>query len=284
MKELNKALIIVNTYKEESRKMGVTIKEYLESLGKHGDIFLYNGFGEENPFHDYDFVVTLGGDGTVLFAARGCAALGIPIFPVNFGTFGFIASVQKPDWKHELDRFLAGKSIVAERSMIKAALVRGNANRFNQTGLNDIVISAKNAARTISFDITYDNIPLGEFKADGIIIATATGSTAYSASAGGPIIDPDLDALVLTLMNAFSLSSRPIVLSPLGEIGITILPSRTSEVTITVDGQIPVNLHVGDIIKIRRTNDRARLVGCTSEKFYQALRSKLNWSGGPSFA
>lgn len=284
MKELNKALIIVNTYKEESRKMGVTIKEYLESLGKRGDIFLYNGFGEENPFHDYDFVVTLGGDGTVLFAARGCAALGIPIFPVNFGTFGFIASVQKPDWKHELDRFLAGKSIVAERSMIKAALVRGNANRFNQTGLNDIVISAKNAARTISFDITYDNIPLGEFKADGIIIATATGSTAYSASAGGPIIDPDLDALVLTLMNAFSLSSRPIVLSPLGEIGITILPSRTSEVTITVDGQIPVNLHVGDIIKIRRTNDRARLVGCTSEKFYQALRSKLNWSGGPSFA
>lgn len=284
MKELNKALIIVNTYKEESRKMGVTIKEYLESLGKHGDIFLYNGFGEENPFHDYDFVVTLGGDGTVLFAARGCAALGIPIFPVNFGTFGFIASVQKPDWKHELDRFLAGKSIVAERSMIKAALVRGNANRFNQTGLNDIVISAKNAARTISFDITYDNIPLGEFKADGIIIATATGSTAYSASAGGPIIDPDLDALVLTLMNAFSLSSRPIVLSPLGEIGITILPSRTSEVTITVDGQIPVNLHVGDIIKIRRTNDRARLVGCTSEKFYQALRSKLNWSGGLSFA
>ncbi|MDE5614514.1 MAG: NAD(+)/NADH kinase [Treponemataceae bacterium] len=284
MKELNKALIIVNTYKEESRKMGVTIKEYLESLGKRGDIFLYNGFGEENPFHDYDFVVTLGGDGTVLFAARGCAALGIPIFPVNFGTFGFIASVQKPDWKYELDRFLAGKSIVAERSMIKAALVRGNANRFNQTGLNDIVISAKNAARTISFDITYDNIPLGEFKADGIIIATATGSTAYSASAGGPIIDPDLDALVLTLMNAFSLSSRPIVLSPLGEIGITILPSRTSEVTITVDGQIPVNLHVGDIIKIRRTNDRARLVGCTSEKFYQALRSKLNWSGGPSFA
>ena len=284
MKELNKALIIVNTYKEESRKMGVTIKEYLESLGKRGDIFLYNGFGEENPFHDYDFVVTLGGDGTVLFAARGCAALGIPICPVNFGTFGFIASVQKPDWQRELDRFLAGKSIVAERSMIKAALVRGNANRFNQTGLNDIVISAKNAARTISFDITYDNIPLGEFKADGIIIATATGSTAYSASAGGPIIDPDLDALVLTLMNAFSLSSRPIVLSPLGEIGITILPSRTSEVTITVDGQIPVNLHVGDIIKIRRTNDRARLVGCTSEKFYHALRSKLNWSGGPSFA
>ena len=125
---------------------------------------------------------------------------------------------------------------------------------------------------------------LGEFKADGIIVSTATGSTAYSASAGGPIIDPDLDALVLPLMNAFSLSSRPMVVSPLGEIGITILPSRTSEVTITVDGQIPVDLHVGDIIKIRRIKDKALLVGCTSEKFYHALRTKLNWSGGPSLA
>lgn len=284
MKEMNKALIVVNTYKEDSKKMGATIKEYLDSLGKQADIFLYNGFCEEYPFHGYDFVVTLGGDGTVLFAARGCAPLKIPVFPINFGTFGFIASVQKYEWKTELDRFLAGKSIIAERSMIKAALVRGNTNRFSQTGLNDIVISAKNAARTISVEITYDNVPLGEFKADGIIISTATGSTAYSASAGGPIIDPDLDALVLTMMNAFSLSSRPIVLSPMGEIGVSILPSRTSAVTITVDGQIPVDLHVGDMIKIRRTNDKALLVGCTSEKFYHALRSKLNWSGGPSFA
>ena len=284
MKELNNALIIVNTYKEESRNLGATIKEYLESLGKHGDIFLYNGFGEENPFHDYDFVITLGGDGTVLFAARGCAALKIPIFPINFGTFGFIASVQKPDWKTELDRFLAGKSIIAERSMIKAALVRGNTNRFSQTGLNDIVICGKTAAHTISFNVSYDKVPLGEIKADGIIISTATGSTAYSASAGGPIIDPGLDAMVLTLMNAFSLSSRPIVLSPTGQIEIEILPSRISDVVISVDGQIPVDLHVGDIIKIKQIEHKAKLIGCTKEKFYNALRSKLNWSGGPQHA
>ncbi|MBR0101204.1 MAG: NAD(+)/NADH kinase, partial [Treponema sp.] len=126
--------------------------------------------------------------------------------------------------------------------------------------------------------------PLGEIKADGIIISTATGSTAYSASAGGPIIDPDLDAMVLTLMNAFSLSSRPLVLSPDGELEIEILPSRISDVVISVDGQIPVDLHVGDVIRIRQSEFKAKLIGCTKEKFYNALRSKLNWSGGPQHA
>jgi NAD+ kinase len=124
-------------------------------------------------------------------------------------------------------------------------------------------------------------VPLGDFKADGIIVSTATGSTAYSASAGGPIIDPGLDAMVLTLINAFSLSSRPIVLSPDGDLEIEILPSRVSGVVISVDGQIPIDLHVGDKIRIRRIEDKALLIGCTKEKFYNALRSKLNWSGGP---
>lgn len=278
---MKKCLIIVNTYKEESRKMGAEIKAYLEQLGIQANIFLYNGFSEEYPFPGYDFVVTLGGDGTVLYASRGCTPLRIPVFPVNFGQFGFIASVQKNEWKEQLDAFLAGNAIIAERMMLQAVLLSGNTKRLSATGLNDVVVSAKTAARTIEFEVTYDGVPLGQFKADGIIISTATGSTAYSASAGGPIVDPCLDALLLTVINAFSLSSRPIVLSAKGEIGITILPSRTADVIITVDGQIPVDLHVGDCIKIRRLHDKALLVGCTQEKFYNALRSKLNWSGVP---
>ena len=226
----------------------------------------------------------MGGDGTVLFAARGCAPLGIPIFPVNFGSFGFIASVQRGEWKKELDDYLAGNSIVDERSMLRADLVRGGQRRLTATGLNDIVVCGKTAAHTISFNVLYDKVPLGEIKADGIIISTATGSTAYSASAGGPIIDPGLDAMVLTLMNAFSLSSRPLVLSPDGSLEIEILPSRISDVVISVDGQIPVDLHVGDVIRINQIDDKAKLIGCTKEKFYNALRSKLNWSGGPQHA
>ena len=131
------------------------------------------------------------------------------------------------------------------------------------------------------FTVSYNDVPLGTFKADGIIISTATGSTAYSASAGGPIIDPELDALVLTPINSFSLSSRPLVLSPRGEVGITILPSRENDVIITIDGQKPFDLHEGDCIKIRRLQEKVKLVGCTTKKFYGALCSKLNWSGGP---
>lgn len=277
---MKKCIIIVNTYKDESKEMGATMKEYLAAKNVAADIFLFNGFCEQYPFHGYDFVVTLGGDGTVLFAARGCASLKIPIFPVNFGSFGFIASVQKNEWKERLDEFLAGKSVIVERSMLHADLIRNSMRRLSATGLNDIVISAK-TVNTISLDVKYDGVALGQFRADGIIVSTSTGSTAYSASAGGPIIDPSLDAIGLTLINAFSLSSRPIILSPKGTLEITILPSRVSGVVITVDGQIPVDLHVSDVIKIKQDEDKALLSGCTQEKFYNALRSKLNWSGGP---
>ncbi len=279
--KFKKCIIIVNTYKDESKRLGMEVQSYLETLGIKSDIFMFNGFSEQYPFHGYDFVITMGGDGTVLFAARGCAPLELPIFPVNFGSFGFIASVQKNEWKKNLDDFLAGKAAVVERSMLRADLMRGGMRRLTATGLNDIVICGKTAAHTVSFNVSYDDVPLGEMKADGVIVSTATGSTAYSASAGGPIVDPDLDALTLTLVNAFSLSSRPLVLSPNGEICIEILPSRISDVVISVDGQIPVDLHVGDIIKICQDEFRAKLIGCTKEKFYNALRSKLNWSGGP---
>ena len=282
--KVKKSLIVVNSFKEESKSLGAEIQAYLKNLGIQADIFVFNGFSEQYPFYGYDFVITMGGDGTVLFAARGCASFGIPIFPVNFGSFGFIASVQRNEWKKELDDFLADKSVIDERSMLGADLLRGGQRRLSATGLNDIVVCGKTAAHTISFNVRYDNVPLGEIKADGIIISTATGSTAYSASAGGPIIDPGLDAMVLTLMNAFSLSSRPLVLSPDGTLEIEILPSRISDVVISVDGQIPVDLHVGDVIRIKQIEAKAKLIGCTKEKFYNALRSKLNWSGGPQHA
>ncbi|MBB5226211.1 NAD(+)/NADH kinase [Treponema ruminis] len=281
---VKKSLIVVNSFKEESKSLGGQIQAYLQSLGLTADVFLFNGYSEQYPFYGYDFVITMGGDGTVLFAARGCAPLGIPVFPINFGSFGFIASVQRDEWKRELDDFLAGKAVVDERSLLQADLIRGQNRRLSATGLNDIVICGKTAGHMITFNVLYDKVPLGEIKSDGIIVSTATGSTAYSASAGGPIIDPDLDSMVLTLMNAFSLSSRPLVLSPKGELEIKILPSRVSDVVISVDGQIPVDLHVGDVIRVCQHEKKAKLIGCTKEKFYNALRSKLNWSGGPQHA
>ena len=279
---MKKCLIVVNTHKDESQNLGRMIQSYLAAKSIESFVFCFDGFSTENPFTGFDFVITLGGDGTVLFAARGCVKNKIPVFPVNLGEFGFIASIQKNEWQKELDLFLAGKSEVDERNMLNAALVSTRQSEpFSGIGLNDVVICAKTAARTIMFTVSYNDVPLGTFKADGIIISTATGSTAYSASAGGPIIDPELDALVLAPINSFSLSSRPLVLSPKGEVGITILPSRENDVIITIDGQKPFDLHEGDCIKIRRLQEKVKLVGCTTKKFYGALRSKLNWSGGP---
>lgn len=279
---MKNCLIVVNTKKKDSQIYGKEISDYLSERGISASFYSFDGFSDDNPFPGNDFVITLGGDGTVLFAARGCVREKIPVFAINFGEFGFIASVQKNEWKEKLGRFLEGKSQTEERSMIHAALITGNDRRnFSSIGLNDVVICAKTAASTISLEVTYNEVPLGRFKSDGIIVSTATGSTAYSASAGGPIIDPELDALVLTPVNSFSLSARPLVLSPKGEIRVKILPFRQKDVIITVDGQASFDLHEGDVLKIRRISDRFILAGSSTESFYSALRSKLNWSGGP---
>lgn len=279
---MKNCLIVVNTKKKDSQIYGKEISDYLSERGISSSFYSFDGFSDDNPFPGNDFVITLGGDGTVLFAARGCVREKIPVFAINFGEFGFIASVQKNEWKEKLGRFLEGKSQTEERSMIHAALITGNDGRnFSSIGLNDVVICAKTAASTISLEVTYNEVPLGRFKSDGIIVSTATGSTAYSASAGGPIIDPELDALVLTPVNSFSLSARPLVLSPKGEIRVKILPFRQKDVIITVDGQASFDLHEGDVLKIRRISDRFILAGSSTESFYSALRSKLNWSGGP---
>lgn len=278
---MKKALILINVSKEESMELSRKISDFLGEKGIATDLYSFDGFCENVPFNGYDFVVTLGGDGTVLFAARNSAALGLPVFPVNLGEFGFIASVQPEEWQQQLDDFLQGKSVIEERSMLDIQVKRGEEVIYSSLALNDAVICAKRGATTISLSVSYDNLPLCRLKADGVIISTSTGSTAYSASAGGPIVDPKLKTFILTPINSFSLSSRPIVLSPDGSLTVKVENSRTKEISITVDGQKPFLIQIGDEIVVKKYNKTVKLISCTREKFYNALRSKLNWSGGP---
>lgn len=278
---MKKCLIVVNTKKEKSTSLAKDISAYLESLEIESTLFHFDGFSKKNPVKGCDFVITLGGDGTVLFAARCCAKFGIPVFPVNLGEFGFIAGVQPEKWKKCLDSFLKGKAPVAQRSLVTAEVIRDGATVATCTGLNDIVISSKEAVSTISMGVFYNKQRLTQLKSDGLIFSTPTGSTGYSCSAGGPIIDPDLDAFIFTPINAFSLSARPIVLNPEGEISVSINESRTKEIILSADGQVVYKLAENDLIKVRRNPDKARLVYCTTENFYKALLSKRNWSGGP---
>ena len=278
---MKSALIIINSYKKECLNFANTILEYLEKKGITTNFFLFFDGNSTCDFSECDFVITLGGDGTVLFAARGCASRGIPIFPINFGYFGFIASIEKENWEEKLEKFLEKKLPIIPRSLVKASVYRKSVNVFTIEALNDVVISAKQSAHVVVLDLKFCGHPFGNFKADGIIVATATGSTAYSAAAGGPIIDPALDALLLSPISPFSLSNRPLVLPSEGDLEVEILPFRTEGAVLTVDGQITYNLEAGDVIKYSLGKNKAYLADCNSERFYKALRSKLHWSGGP---
>lgn len=278
---MKKVLIVINISKDESMVLAKEIASFLKAEGIETTFLSFDGFCDNTPFNGYDFVVTLGGDGTVLYAARNCVEFDIPVFPVNLGQFGFLATVETSAWKTELKSFLENKASIQERSMIKASLIRDGKIILESPGLNEVVISAKNTARTVALNINVDDLLLCNLKSDGVIISTATGSTAYSASAGGPIVAPALDAFVMTPINSFSLSSRPIVLDSNQEIEINVQPCRTKEINMIVDGQEGVPLLAGDIIKISKIEKKIKLISSTEEKFYNTLRSKLNWTGGP---
>ncbi|MCR5436521.1 MAG: NAD(+)/NADH kinase [Treponema sp.] len=278
---MKKVLVLINVSKDESLFLSQKVSDFLKQKGYEVVLLSYDGFCDDTSFSEYDFVVTLGGDGTVLYAARNSIDYNIPIFPINLGEFGFIASINKEEWEKQLDLFLNDKAVYQERTMIKADLYRKDKIIAKSYALNDVVISAKNTARTVALDVSYNSYHLCKLKSDGVIVSTATGSTAYSASAGGPIVEPSLNAFVFTPINSFSLSSRPIVLNGEGKIEIVIQPCRTKEICMIVDGQEPVTLQTNDKIIITTIEKKIKLICSTKDNFYNALRSKMNWSGGP---
>ncbi len=282
---MKKCLIIANTFKKMASPLAKEIMAFLLDYDIVSDYFFYDGRNVQGKtldvnFEGYDFVVTLGGDGTVLFASRGCAPLSIPIFAINLGEFGFLAAIQCDEWKRNLELFLENKCRIVNRNLVYAEVMREGNTVFRVDALNDVVISSVGSSKLVNLDVFYNHAALGSFKANGLIVASATGSTAYSAAAGGPIIDPSLKALVLTPVSSFSLSSRPLVFDGKGEIVIKVLPSRVN-VGLAADGQIDFALQTNDIIILRIPEYSVQLIGSTQEKFYSALQNKLNWSGGP---
>ena len=278
---MKKALLIINVSKDESMTLAQEIARYLQKKGIKVEFLSFDGFVDNTDFKGFDFVISLGGDGTVLYAARNATKVGIPVFPVNLGEFGFIASVQPDEWQKELKNFLDGKAVFERRSLLKVEVKRAGKRVYSSLSLNDAVISAERGVSTMMLGVKRNGMPLCNLKADGLIVSTPTGSTAYSAAAGGPILSPEVDAFVLTPLNSFSLSSRPIVLSPESNLEITVEKSRSRGICITVDGQEPFAVSAGDVILVSMNRKKVQLVAGSAEKFYNALRSKLNWSGVP---
>ena len=278
---MRKCIIVINKYREAAYSIADDIASFLDRNGVSVSRTIFGSQQENCDFSSFDFAVTLGGDGTVLYAARKCAPLGIPVFPVNLGEFGFIAGISPTEWQSPMSDFLAGKMRLDSRMMLVTDVVRNGKTVYTSSSLNDAVMKIAGSAKLAELDVVCNGYSLGRFRSDGIITATPPGSTAYSAAAGGPIADPLLDVIVFSPICPFSLSNRPLVLSGDSVLEVTVKDSRGADILLTCDGQESFTLKTEDVVVVRRNEKEVQLAGCGKSEFYDALRSKLNWSGGP---
>jgi NAD+ kinase len=222
-----------------------------------------------------DGLVVLGGDGTLLSVARAVGDLGIPILGVNLGGLGFLTATTLDEMTPALQAFLDGQLLVEERMMLAASVRRGGQGAGRFLALNDVVIMKAAMSRIIDLGVSVDGQPATAYRADGLIIATPTGSTAYSLSAGGPILFPTMDAFVLTPICSHTLTARPVVLPGPSRIEVTLRTNQ--EVMLTVDGQVGFALRDDDTIEVQRAPSRIRLVRFPHKHFFSVLRTKLKW-------
>lgn len=223
-----------------------------------------------------DLLIVLGGDGTLLSAARALGNHKVPILAVNLGGLGFLTSVTLDELYPVLDQVLAGKHRVSERMMLDAEILRDGKIAERQCALNDAVANKAAIARMLDFDVYVDGVSVGRYRADGLVVATPTGSTAYSLAAGGPIIDPNLDAFVITPICPHMLTNRPLVVPDTARIEIDFGPAE-EPVYITLDGQIGFQLKPKDRVSITKSKSRVALVSPPSKTYFEVLRSKLKW-------
>jgi len=223
-----------------------------------------------------DLVIVLGGDGTLLAVARIFAASGTPILGVNLGTLGFLTEVRLADLFTTLEGWIKRCCAVDERAMLHASLWRAGAEHSSYEALNEVVISKGDIARMGEFGVELDDRSVARFRGDGIIVSTPTGSTAYSLAANGPVLSPDVDALVVTPICPHLLTLRPIVVR--GNARLTVrVESVPNLALLTVDGQIAVELQRGDELRCHRSSLVVKLVKLSDSGFFDALRSKLSW-------
>lgn len=273
-----KVLIIANRTKPD---VGVLIEEvtaFCRDRGAAAEVRYADDRETASYPTDIVLAVTLGGDGTVLYAARHLP-VSVPVLAVNLGTVGFITESARENWKHYLDCFFRNDYVCSPRLLLSVGLCRGG-QTVSYPALNDAVICAGGISKLVSVDLAIDGFFVGRFRADGLVCATPTGSTAYSAAAGGPILDPEMKAMVISPVCPYTLSNRPLVI-PAGKT-VTVEPSadNKTELILTLDGQEVIRLNADDRLKITISDRKLFLIKDPKRHFYDVLRSKLNWSGG----
>ncbi|MGA9586543.1 MAG: NAD(+)/NADH kinase [Terracidiphilus sp.] len=228
------------------------------------------------PAHHPQLVVVLGGDGTLLSVARIFAATGTPILSVNLGSLGFLTEVRLGALYQTLESWCDNCHTLDARTMLHSEVIRDGSTVKVFEALNEVVVSKGDIARMGEFAVELDGKKVARFRADGVIVSTPTGSTAYTLAANGPILTPDVDALIVTPICPHLLTLRPIVVR--GDANLTVrVEGIPTQCLLTVDGQIGFELHLGDEVRCRRSDYTVNLVRLSESGFFDALRSKLSW-------
>lgn len=226
-----------------------------------------------------DLAVVVGGDGSLLSAARDLTHAGVPLLGVNRGRLGFLTDILPDDIEQKMNEVLDGKFVAEERFLLDVSLVRAGREVARADALNDVVLHPGEFIRMLEFELYVDNYFVTSQRADGMIVSTPTGSTAYALSGGGPIMHPELNAIVLVPMNPHTLSSRPMVIPASSTIKIIVGEKDTAVAHITCDGQTHDPVADGDEIIITQKPQRLRLIHPRNHNFYERCRSKLGWGG-----
>jgi NAD+ kinase len=254
------------------RKRSIATRLDRETAAYTGDA----GLPREDVPESCDLIIVLGGDGTLLSAARAIGRREMPLFAVNVGGLGFLTAITVDELYPELERALRGEHRVAKSKLMTTEIVRNNVVISSYEALNDSVLAKTDLARMIDLDAFVDDQFVCAYKADGIIIATPTGSTAYSLSAGGPIVFPSVPTLCITPICPHMLTNRPVLVPETSVIRVT---SRgpDSSVYLTIDGQVGTPLHENDVVVCRSSDHALHLIRPPRMMFFDVLRQKLKW-------
>ncbi len=284
---VKKVLLVGNHHNKNTLQCIEEMREYFEEKGievnEHQTSERYFNHQEEGvDLSDTDLAISLGGDGTLLYCARILAGKRIPILALNLGDFGFITEISRSEWKDSLEKYVSGRLSVSRRMMLEVCVNRNDRPERCYLGLNDGVIGSGGISKIIKLKVFISNTFISRYRADGVIVATPTGSTAYSMAAGGPILHHEMKAMVLSPICPFTLSNRPLVVPGDEVLEIVVEENQRTSVMLTVDGQEAFDLQPNDRILFRRSENETLIIQSDKRNFYEVLRRKLNWAGEPN--
>jgi NAD+ kinase len=266
---INRVVIVTKPKQADVARVAGELMTWFKSKGVMASL-------ESETALNADLAVVVGGDGTLLAAARLLGDRQIPILAINHGGLGFLTEVTLEEMYPALERVLGGHFVTEQRMMMEVQITRGQTPLAAYRALNDVVINKGTVSRIIELETRVDGNYVSRFRADGLIVATPTGSTAYNLSASGPIIFPTMSAMTVTPICSHTLTNRPIVLPPEVKIDIT-LCSAQDEVYVTVDGQIGLGIDMNDLLTIRKSDIAVTLVAPPGKNYFDVLRGKLKW-------